>query len=56
MDKGPFGLSKQEKSALLMDPRLLHELHKKVWQLNPEKGRDWGVDGKWLHSGKMGTS
>ena len=43
LDKGPFGLSKQEKSALLMDPRLLHELHKKVWQLNPEKGRDWGV-------------
>ena len=26
-----------------MDPRLLNELHKKVWQLNPEKGHDWGV-------------
>jgi hypothetical protein len=26
-----------------MDPRLLHELHKKVWTLPPEKGHDWGV-------------
>ena len=43
LEKGPFGLSKQEKSALLMDPRLLHELHKNVWKLPPEKGHDWGV-------------
>ena len=43
LETGPRGLSKQEKSALLMDPRLLNELHRNVWQLDPEKGHDWGV-------------
>lgn len=43
LDKGPFLLSRQEKSAILMDPRLLNELHRKVWELPPERGKDWGV-------------
>ncbi|WP_298068048.1 glucans biosynthesis glucosyltransferase MdoH [uncultured Mailhella sp.] len=42
--KGPFRLSRQEKSAILMDPRLLNELHHKVWALDPDRGKDWGVE------------
>ena len=42
--KGPFQLSRQEKSAILMDPRLLNELHHKVWTLDPKRGKDWGVE------------
>ena len=44
LELGPRKLSKQEKSAFLMDPRLLHELHRRVWELPPEKGREWGLE------------
>ncbi len=43
LEGGPQALSRQEKSALLLDPRLLHELHLKVWELDPEHGKEWGV-------------
>ena len=43
LNEGPFQLTRQEKSAILMDPRLLNELHYKVWTLDPTRGRDWGV-------------
>ena len=43
LKEGPQALGRAEKVAFLMDPRLLHELHRKVWELYPEKGRDWGV-------------
>ncbi|MBQ4615149.1 MAG: glucans biosynthesis glucosyltransferase MdoH [Mailhella sp.] len=44
LEVGPANLSRQEKSAFLMDPRLLHELHRRVWELPPDKGREWGVE------------
>ena len=44
LELGPTTLSKQEKSAFLMDPRLLHELHRRVWELPPEKSKDWGLE------------
>ncbi len=43
LNEGPLNLTRQEKSAILMDPRLLNELHHKVWALDPAHGRDWGV-------------
>ena len=44
LELGPKKLSRAEKSDFLMDPRLLHELHRRVWELPPEKGQDWGVN------------
>ncbi|MBQ9105833.1 MAG: glucan biosynthesis glucosyltransferase H, partial [Mailhella sp.] len=44
LEVGPNRLARQEKSIFLMDPRLLHELHRRVWELPPEKGRLWGVE------------
>jgi len=44
LELGPKKLSRSEKSEFLMDPRLLHELHRRVWELPPEKGQDWGVE------------
>jgi membrane glycosyltransferase len=43
LELGPKKLSRQEKSEFLTDPHLLHQLHRRVWELPPDKGRDWGV-------------
>ncbi len=43
LEQGPNGLTRQEKSLFLLDPRLLHELHLRVWELDPDRGKEWGV-------------
>jgi membrane glycosyltransferase len=40
----PGFLSRQEKLDLLNDPELLSELHRRIWELPPHKGKAWGVE------------
>ena len=41
---GPHALSRVEKMELLSDPAGLHDLHKKVWELDDgPKAAAWGV-------------
>ena len=44
VNAGPDALSRQEKLALLSDPALLGELHRRAWELPEDAARAWGLE------------